>query len=223
MLGLIAEITLLFIVYVTGVRLLGKSALAQLTAHDFGAIFFLAYVLFGSIDVKGISQGLAGGITVIILYLTISKLTLINKLNKYLIGDSTYLIKHGKIMSHNLKKSRYTLMELLSTIRTAGYFDISDIDYALLEPNGEISILPKKDKTFVTPSHLDIDVSDPGLPIIVIIEGKIQHNHLDSLNKDVAWLENELKQKGFDHTDGIFLATVRDKDLNLNVYSEQNF
>lgn len=221
MLLFIGQIIFLFIIYIVSIRLLGKSALAQLTPHDFGAIFFLAYLLFGSIELKGITQGVTGGIIVIILYITVSKLTLFNKLNKFLIGEPTFLIKNGKIMSTNLKRSRYTLMELLSTIRTAGYFDVSEIEYALLEPNGDISVLPKKEMSYVTPSHLDLSVVDKGLPLAVIVEGKIQYRNLKAIKKDENWLKNELDSKGYDHLNKIFLATVRDKDHLLNVYVEQ--
>ncbi|WP_175615571.1 DUF421 domain-containing protein [Piscibacillus halophilus] len=220
MLLFIGKVSILFIIYVMAVRLLGKSALAQLTAHDFGALFFIAYLLFGSIEVNGMLQAIIGGATILLLYLAITKLTLWNKLNKYLIGEPTFLIKHGKIMSHNLKKSRYTISELMSIIRTNGYFDINDVDYALLEPNGEISVLPKKDKGFITPSHLDLNIDDNGLPIVVIVEGEIQRHNLKSINKNEDWLINELDSLGYSQLNKIFLATVRDKDLLLKVYTE---
>ncbi|RPF55864.1 DUF421 domain-containing protein [Aquisalibacillus elongatus] len=220
MLLFIGQIMLLFSIYIFSVRLLGKSAIAQLTAHDFGAIFFLAYLLFGSLEVDGVTQGLVGVLVVILLYLVISKLTLINKLNKYLAGESTYLIKNGKVMKRNLKRSRFTLSELLSSIRTAGYFDLSDVDFALLEPNGEISILPKRDKGFLTPSHLNISVEDRGLPIIVIMEGIIQHQHLDLIDQDDDWLKDQLQKLGYEDISNIFLATVKSKDLTLEVYLE---
>ncbi|SEQ74925.1 DUF421 domain-containing protein [Piscibacillus halophilus] len=220
MLLFIGKVSILFIIYVMAVRLLGKSALAQLTAHDFGALFFIAYLLFGSIEVNGMLQAIIGGATILLLYLAITKLTLWNKLNKYLIGEPTFFIKHGKIMSHNLKKSRYTLSELMSIIRTNGYFDINDVDYALLEPNGEISVLPKKDKGFITPSHLDLNIDDNGLPIVVIVEGEIQRHNLKSINKNEDWLINELDSLGYSQLNKIFLATVRDKDLLLKVYTE---
>ncbi|MGP4041800.1 DUF421 domain-containing protein [Gracilibacillus sp. D59] len=217
----IGKIIILFIIYVVAIRILGKIALAQLTPHDFGAILFLAYILFGSLEIEGITQGIVGVITIIILYLTISKLSLWNKLDKLLIGESTFLIRNGKINIENLRSSHFTLMELLSAIRTAGYFDISEVDYAILEPNGEISILPKKDKVFLTPSHLGISVDDTGLPIIVVVEGEIQHNNLTMINKDKHWLKRELISQGYDQIEKIMFATVRDKDYDLKVYTEQ--
>ncbi|WP_226037717.1 DUF421 domain-containing protein [Aquibacillus saliphilus] len=221
MLLFIGQVIILYIIYIAAIRVLGKTALAQLTPQDFGAIFFLAYLLFGSIKVQGTAQGIAGVVVIVIIYLTISKLSLWNKLNKLLMGDPTFLIKNGKIMSDNLRNSRYPLMELLSSIRSAGYFDINDVDYALLEPNGNISILPKRDKASITPSHLDLHIVDEGFPVAAIVEGKIQNNNLKSIRKDKHWLIRELQSQGYSDIKKIFLATVRDKDYLLTIYKKE--
>lgn len=213
------KIILLFSTYIFGIRVLGKTALAQLTPHDFGAIFFLAYLLFGSIEVDGILQGAVGVLIVITLHLLVSKLALLNKLNKYLIGEPTFLIKKGEIMTKNLEKSHYTMAELLSSIRTAGYFDITEVDYAVLEPNGAISVLPKKEMVTVTPHHLNLEVEDKGLPVAVIVEGKIQHSNLKSIKKDEQWLKSELAQKGYRQFKNILLATVSEKEKHIHVYN----
>ncbi len=217
----IGQIIILFIIYVVAIRILGKIALAQLTPHDFGALFFLAYILFGSVKVDGIMQGIVGGITIIILYFIISKLSLWNKLDRLLIGEPTFLVRDGKINIDSLRKSHFTLIELLATIRNAGFFDISEVDYAILEPNGKISILPKKDKVYLTPYHLGLNTEDRGLPIIVVMEGEIQHNNLTIMNKDEQWLREELTSQGYDQIGKILYATVRDKDYDLKVYTKQ--
>ena len=215
----ISKVIISFIIYQFFIRILGKTALAQLTGNDIGAIFFLAYLLFGSIEIKGTLQSVVGCIIVTCLYFLISKISLNNKLNKFLIGEPVFLIKNGKIMAQNLRRSRYTLMELLSSIRVAGYFDINDVDYALIEPNGDISVLAKKDKVYVTPSHLDINTSDMGLPLAVIIDGEIQDNNLKELNKDKGWLKRELQLKGYSQLNKIFLATVTINDHLLKVHT----
>ncbi|GAA0484456.1 DUF421 domain-containing protein [Salinibacillus aidingensis] len=206
MLIFIGKVVFLFLLYIGAIRFLGKTALAQLTPHDFGAIFFLAYILFGAIKIDGIFEGLIAGIMIVAVYLLIAKLTLWNKLNKLLVGQPTFIIQKGDILVENLKRSRYSLTELLSAIRTAGYFDISEIDYAILEPNGEISILSKQN-------------NHKGLAVPVIIEGEIQHQHLHLANIDEQWLKRELNHKGYRRLNDIFLATIRDKDLILNVYT----
>ncbi|MRH43840.1 DUF421 domain-containing protein [Aquibacillus halophilus] len=221
MLLFIGQVIIIYIVYIVAIRILGKTALAQLTPQDFGAIFFLAYLLFGSIKIQGISQGIVGVIVVVVIYLSISKLSLWNKLNKLLMGEPTFLIKNGEIMPANLRSSRYTLMELLSSIRTAGYLDIDEVDYALLEPNGNISILSQNNRVANTQSQLNLSTVDEGFPIAVIVEGKVQLKNLKSIMKDHQWLKEELLAQGHSDIKKIFLATVKDKNYLLKIYAEQ--
>ncbi len=78
------------------------------------------------------------------LHLLLTKLSLFNKLNRFILGHPIILIKHGDIIFENLQKSRYPIAELLSNLRVAGYPSVHEIEYAILEANGAISILPKK-------------------------------------------------------------------------------
>lgn len=215
MLLFIGKIALLFFIFVGATRLLGKTALAQLTPHDFGAIFFLVYLLFGSIDVDGLGQGLVGVATVAVLYFTVSKLTLFNRINKYIIGEPIFLIRNGKIMMDNLRRSSFTLAELLSTVRVAGYYDIDDVGYALLEPNGDISVLPKQNDLTSSRSHSS---KGRGLPVAVIIDGQVQIQSLNSISKDKQWLDEKLAEQDCDDPSKVVLATVTESDYVLKVF-----
>jgi len=213
----LVKLILIYIVFIVAIKILGKSALAQLTPHDFGAILFLSYLSFGSIKVKGVMEGIIGIIIITCVHLVISKLSLLNWLNPFIIGKPTILIKHGKIIYINLRESRYPLSELLSNLRTSGYPDIQDIEYAILEATGEISILPRKELVPVTPKDLHMKVEYHGLPIAVVIEGKVQKRNLKLINKNEEWLKQELKVQGYHQIKHIFYASVRDADHSLNV------
>ncbi|MGM0878149.1 MAG: DUF421 domain-containing protein [Bacillota bacterium] len=213
----LVKLIFIFIVFILAVKLLGKSALAQLTPHDFGAIIFLSYLAFETIKVNGLMEGIIGIIVITCVHLFISKLSLLNWLNPFIIGKPTILIKHSKIIYKNLRKSRYSLAELLSNLRTSGYPDIQDIEYAILEANGEISILPKKELVPITSKDLNIKVKYNGLPIAVVIEGKVQKHNLKLINKNEEWLKQELKAKGYHQIKEIFYASVRDTDHSLTV------
>ncbi|MBZ9537250.1 DUF421 domain-containing protein [Cytobacillus oceanisediminis] len=107
-------------------------------------------------------------------------------------GKPTILVKHGKIVYKNLRKNRYPLSELLSGLRTARY---PDIEYAILEATGEISILSREELVPVTPKDLHKKVEYHGFPIAVVIEGKVQKRNLKLINKNEEWLKQELKAK----------------------------
>ncbi|WP_186578781.1 DUF421 domain-containing protein [Aquibacillus kalidii] len=219
MLLFIGKVITLFFIYVGAIRLLGKTALAQLTPHDFGAIFFLAYLLYGSIEVDGMLQGLVGVITVITLYFFVAKLSLWNRFSRFITGEPVFLIRNGKIIIDNLKRTSFSLVELMSAIRVAGYREINDVGYALLEPNGDISVLPKKEH--IEQERLHSHSEGIGLPIAVIIDGAIQPKYLKSIHKDEEWLKGQLEEEGYQDLSKIFLATVSDYDFVLKVYLDE--
>lgn len=128
-------------------------------------------------------------------------------------GSPTILIEHGKILQDNFYKVKYDINDMLEQCRVNGYFDISEIDYAIVEANGELSILAKSEYLPVNRNDMKLKVSKNGLCANVIIDGKVMYNNLKKINKDEKWLNKELKLKGKDISD-IILATV---DINDKV------
>ncbi|MCM3676633.1 MULTISPECIES: DUF421 domain-containing protein [Peribacillus] len=213
----IGKLILLFGLVILAMRCMGKTVLAQLTPPDLAAIVFVVTLSVSPIKANGIGQTIAGIITIVLMYLLFSKLSLFRMLNRMFIGHPSILIKHGKISKKDLRKTRFSLVELLSTIRAAGYPNIRDIDYVILEPNGELSILPNQSVVNLTPRHLNIETDYQGLPIAVVVEGKIQHKNLKLILKDEKWLQEELINQGFHQINNIFYAAVTDKDHSLIV------
>jgi len=196
---------------------MGKSAFAQLTAHDLTGVFFVVSLAAGPLFTKNLTYAITGLIVIGVIHITFSKLTLVNRLNKLFIGEPTIVIRHGKLIKANLKRSHFTLSGLFSSIREKGYPDITFIDYAIIEPSGEISVLPKQEDAPVTPKQLKIEVAYQGLPIAVIIEGEIQHQNLKLTNKNEQWLKSELASAGYPNPNAIFYAAVHEKDDLLTI------
>ncbi|MGG0413407.1 DUF421 domain-containing protein [Peribacillus simplex] len=213
----IGKVILLFGLVILAMRCMGKTLLAQLTPPDLAAIVFVVTLSVIPIKANGIGQTIAGIITIVIMYLLFSKLILFRWLNRMFIGHPSILIKHGKIPKKDLRKTRFSLVELLSTIRAAGYPNYWDIDYVILEPNGELSILPNQSVVNLTPRHLNIETDYQGLPIALVVEGKIQHKNLKLIQKDEKWLQEELATQGFHQINNIFYAAVTDRDHSLIV------
>ncbi|MGG0034954.1 DUF421 domain-containing protein [Priestia megaterium] len=191
--------------------------LAQLTPPDLAAIVFLVTLSVSPIKANGIGQAIVGIIIIVTMCFLFSKLSLFRWLNRLFIGQPSILIKHGKISKKELRKTRFSLVELLSAIRSAGYPNIQDLDYVILEPNGSLSILPNQAVVNLTPKHLNIETDYQGLPIAVIVEGKVQDKNLRLIQKDEKWLQEELMKEGFHQINTIFYAAVSDKDHSLIV------
>ncbi|MDZ5609961.1 DUF421 domain-containing protein [Bacillus pseudomycoides] len=217
MIAFLCNVTFFFLLFIIAIKLLGKSALAQLTPHDFGAIIFLSYLAFQAIPVDGIWQGIVGMIVITCLHLFITKLSLLNKLNRFILGQPTILIKHGNILFENLKQSRYPIAELLSNLRVAGYPSINEIEYAILEANGAISILPKRELVPLTPKDIHMNVKYSGLPIALIVDAHIQYDNLKLIHKNEKWLRNELLKKGLEDIKNIAFASVQETDGSFTI------
>ncbi|KGX85899.1 DUF421 domain-containing protein [Pontibacillus marinus] len=219
MFSFLPPLVIIFVIYIFVVRMLGKSALAQLTPHDFAALFFLAYVAFQPIQIDTYVQSFIGIVAIGLTHYLMSRLSLVDGVKHWIIGQPTVLVRHGEILPANLKRSHFSLTELLSVLRTSGYPRVKDIEYAFLEPNGDVSIVPKREYAPLTPSHLGMEPEYEGIPLTMIVEGKVQKRNLKLINRDEDWLNQQLASQGFHNTSNIFFAYILDGDNELEIVS----
>ena len=200
-------------------KLLGKKQVSQLTLFDYVigiSIGNFAAEITINLDAKLIYGLVAvvefGLIAYIISILTMKSITL----RRFFMGTPTVLIEKGKILEAGLKKVHFDINDMLEECRTNGYFDVSQIDYALMECNGELSILPKDKYRPVNVGDLNLKEKLQGLCANVIIDGKIMHHNLTNMQKDEEWLKAQLNIKGYNEKD-ILLATL-DVNDKLVIY-----
>ena len=118
-------------------------------------------------------------------------------------------------------KYKMDINDVLEQCRLNGYFDISQIDYAILEASGQLSILPKSDYRPVTPNDMQLKINKEGMCANVIIDGKIMYENLKSIHKDEKWLKKQLKVQGHNSFSNILLSTV-DINEKIVVYEKNN-
>ena len=138
-------------------------------------------------------------------------------LRRFFTGCPIILIENGKIIEKGLNKARFDINDLLQECRINGYFDISEITYAVMEANGRISFLLKSKYTPVTLSDMKIKASKKGLCVNLIIDGNIMMEHLKNINKDSAWLLTRLENMGYSDYSNILLASCDTKE-QITVY-----
>lgn len=138
-------------------------------------------------------------------------------LRRFFTGCPIILIENGKIIEEGLNKARFDINDLLQECRINGYFDISEIAYAVMEANGRISFLLKSKYTPVTLSDMKIKASKKGLCVNLIIDGNIMMEHLKNINKDSAWLLTRLENMGYSDYSNILLASCDTKE-QITVY-----
>ena len=201
-------------------KLLGKKQVSQLSLFDY--VIGISIGNFAAEMTINLETSEINGIWAVVLFglfaYLVSLVTMKSiVLRRFFMGTPTVIIQDGKIMGKNLKKVKLDINDLLEEIREGGYFDLSEIEYAVMEANGSISVLPYPEYKPLTPKDMNIKVKKSGLCSNVIIDGKIMHNNLKNINKDKKWLIQQLKTKGNADISKILLATVDIYD-KLQIY-----
>ena len=136
-------------------------------------------------------------------------------------GTPTVLIENGNLSREGLKKVKFDVNDLLEECRNNGYFDLSEVEYAVMESNGRISILPKIDYKPVTMKDMNLKGNEQSLCANVIIDGKLMTDILRSMDKKEDWLLKQLKIKGYKDCSKILLCTLDNSD-KLVIYEKDN-
>lgn len=198
------------IVFLIG-RYMPKRTINQLTAYD----FILVWIL-GALAVAPLLDGEISFTYIIIPLITlffwnyiVSLISLKSrKLSLFFNGKPVILIDDGKIIRKNLKKHFINIDLLMSELRLKNIFDISEVKYVILEPNGHFSIIKKEPNRPVTPTDLNIFVNPINLPLVIINDGKLFEENLVKLGLNKEWLMNNLAMYNVDDIKNIYIATV---------------
>jgi len=192
-------------------RLIGKKQMSQLTFFD-----YVISISIGSIAAEYAiytDVGAREGITALVVFTMLSFVVSFICIKSYsgrklLDGTPTMLIEKGKIVEGGLKKTKLTINDLLEECRQKDVFDIANIEYAILETSGKLSVLLKSQHQPLTPQNMRVKTNYQGLCVNVIIDGKAVDEHLRSINLDENWLNAELKKQNFENCTRVLLAYV---------------
>lgn len=203
-------------------KMMGKKQISELNFFD-----YVVGITIGSIaaDISlDIEKNMIAGIAALFIYGFISYIISFISIKsiwarRFIIGVPTVLVEKGKIIESGLKKSKIDVNDLLMEARENGYFNLDEIDYALMEVNGNISFLPKEKEKPVTKRDMKIKCSNEGLTVNAIIDSKYMANNMKAINKDKEWLDHELKVNGYDNYDNILLATI-DNNYKVTIYEK---
>ncbi len=216
----LAVLVVLFIL----TRINGKKQLSQLTVFE-----YIAGITIGSIAAEittKLEEKLVVGITALIIWAGVPILMEILKMKsktarEWIEGSGTVLIKDGKVMEENLKKARYNSEDLLEQLREKNVFKTADVEFAVLEPNGKVSVLLKKDKQPLTASHLGVKVGPEQEPQTVIMDGSIMDEPLATIGLNRQWLRTEMDKLGVT-LENVYLGQVDSYgQLYVDLYDDQ--
>ncbi len=195
-------------------KLMGQKQVSQLNMFD-----YIVGISIGSIaaematDIEAPEKSLFAMIIYGLAALAISVITAkFPKARRIISGTPIILMRGSLIYRNNLKKSRIDINDLLMASREKGYFNLSDIELALLEHNGTISFLPKESKRTVNPEDLHMKPEQQNLGYEVIMDGKIMPENLKRSGRDEKWLHSELHRQGISNISDVFVGIFDNKN-----------
>ena len=206
-------------------RLIGKKQVSELSLFDY--VIGISIGNFGAEMIINMDTPYIYGCIAIMTFgivaYFVSIITMKSiKLRRLIIGTPTIVIQNGKILEPSLRKLKMDINDLLEQTRIGGTFDISEIEYAIVEANGKLTIMKKSMYNPVTPNDMKLKVQKKDLVANVIIDSKVLFNNLKNMNKTEEWLEQELKIKGYRDLDKILLATLDIYDKLIVYEKNQN-
>ncbi|MBR1691645.1 MAG: DUF421 domain-containing protein [Lachnospiraceae bacterium] len=142
----------------------------------------------------------------------------IPRIRKYVNGSPTVILNNGKLYRSNMKKAKLDLSEFMVMCREAGYFNLSDIQTALFEYNGKITILPVSNKRPVNPADMKLAPPPEYISTEVIMDGRIFEENLRQRGLDTKWLQEQLEAQGYHSVTDIFLG-VCDGNNRLQLFT----
>ncbi|SMG41334.1 DUF421 domain-containing protein [Paenibacillus aquistagni] len=136
-------------------------------------------------------------------------------------SKGTVIIKRGRLLEHNMRKERLTIDELMTQLRNHNAFQLSDVEFAIMEPTGDINVMLKQEHRPLTLSRMQAGLRQEQESIIVLMDGEILETELKHIEKDAAWLKDELHKRGLMEKD-VFVAEVNAKhELFIDLYKNK--
>lgn len=203
-------------------KLMGQKQISQLSLFD-----YINGITIGSIAAEmatALEEDFWLPLTAMVIYTLFSLLIAVLerksvKLNKFFVGNPNILLENGVLYEKNLRRAHLSVTEFLSQCRIGGFFNLADIQCAILEPNGSISFLPKGDMRPVTPADMQLAAAPSTLLPNVIVDGKILCANLRAVGLNEVWLLKQLEKQHIPSPADVFLATV-DAQKQLSVYKK---
>lgn len=203
-------------------KLLGKKQVSQLSLFDY--VIGISIGNFAAEVTINLEAEWINGVVAVLIFGVVAYLVSILTMKsivarRFFMGAPTVVIQNGKIIKESLKRVKFDINDLLEECRNNDVFDLNQINYALMEANGKLSILLKPEYLPLTPNDMKVKVNKNGLVANIIIDKKIMKNNLSQMGKDEKWLMKELKVKGVSLED-VLLGTL-DIDDKLTIYKQK--
>ena len=199
----------LYIIVLIVMRLMGKREIGQLQPFELAIAIMIADLASIPMTEIGIpiSNGIVPILGLLLMHLIISVINLKSvKAREIICGKPSILIYRGRIDEKVLRKERFTVNELQERLRSSNVVNISDVEYAILETSGQVTVIQKTNKRNTIPEDFNIMPEYEGIPYDLVVDGKIMEDNLKKLGKDYNWLKKEVNKFKINPQDALLVT-----------------
>ena len=205
----------LYIFIIAGIRLMGKRQVGELEPSELVLALLIADLAAVPMQDFGIPllTGVIPILTLLCITMALSVLTMKSiRFRAIVCGKPSIIVENGKLLQEEMRKNRFTVDELLLEVLMKGITEISSVKYAILETNGQLSVLPYASQLPGTAGQAGLHPKDKGLAVVVINDGRVMEHNLHQRGLDDIWLDRQLKAHHIRHSRDVFLMTVDEQD-----------
>lgn len=211
MLIVIIRTVVLYSTVLVVLRLMGKRQIGELQPFDLAVTIMvseLAAMPMQNTDIPLINSLLPISLILILqVYISVINTKSV-KAREIVCGKPNMLIENGQLNETELRKNRISIHELLAELRVKGYHNLADIEFAFIETNGQVSVIPKSQKRPATPEDLEIETDYEGAAYSLIVDGVVYQKNLDKIGLSKQWLKNELSNFGINNLSNVLFANI---------------
>lgn len=208
---------------VLAMRLMGKRQIGQLQPFELVIAIMIADLAstpMESLDIP-LWRGVLPLMATVILHQLFTLLSLKSqRLRAFFSGTPTVIIRDGRIDHQALEKLCFNLNDLLEELRSSGILSPTEVGTAIMETSGKLSVFPTGQNRPVTPRDLRLQTGYEGIPLTLVLDGRVEGGNLTLCRKDQPWLERQLREMGFDQTNQVLLCYI-DTDGRMTVHGYQ--
>ena len=216
MLIMFVRAALLYLLAVLSMRVMGKRQIGQLQPFELVVVIIIAELAATPLEDTGkpILYGVIPMIALIVCHSFLSVLIMRSqRARAMLCGQPTVLIRGGALCEKQMRKMSVTLNDLMEELRLCGMQDLSQVETAVLETGGTISVFPKAADRPLTPRDMGMQPPEEELPLPLILDGTVQPDNLERAGHDGAWLKSIVHQLGYQHEKDVFFLCINSRRL----------
>ena len=207
---------ILYVIVLVVMRLMGKREIGQLQPFELAIAIMiadLASVPMSEVEIP-IINGIIPILSLLVMHLIISFVNLKSiKMRQLICGKPSILIYRGKINEKVLVKERFTINELQERLRANNINNLADVEYAILETSGQVSIIQKPNKRTTIPEDFNIMPEYEGISYDLVVDGKIMNDNLKILNKTYGWLKKEVNKFNIEPKEALLITVNAKGDI----------